>query len=235
MAKIISFISSKGGVGKSLSTILAANILSQQPFNQSVFIADADKQQSIATQRNLDLQSFDGLTPYQVQAMTVQDFFNKDRGIYKLDHDFDFIFLDVAGKLDNNLAADKQEITKYLQVLDFVFIPFISGLFQLSASIEFLKVAMKVKHQRRSSDRPLRVFGFINMFEGGRTLDDKLLLEEIEEIQAMLNIEFLESKLNRYALFRGSNTLVSFYEEDAKGKPEQNLKAWFDEFYKIVK
>jgi len=234
MSKIISFLSQKGGIGKSLSTVMAANILSQVPFDHSVFVCDCDKQRSIVTQRTEDLKSFDDATPYPVQQMTVKDFLSEKSGVYKLDKDYDFVFVDVAGKLDDNLKTDQQEIVKYLQLIDYLFIPFVSGLFQMSATLDFIKVAMKVQHKRKSNERPLKIFGYVNMAEE-RTIDNKIMLEEIEELKAMINIQFLNTSLKRYALFRGSNTLASFYETNPKGKAEQNLKAWFDEFYSIIK
>lgn len=233
MSKIIIFANQKGGVGKSTCTLLAANALSQEPFDQSVFIVDADKQRSIARKRMADLQVYDEATPYQVQQMTIKDFLNEKTGIYKLDNEYDYVFIDVPGKLDNNLPIDQQEITKYLQFADYLFIPFVPGAFQMDATLDFLKIAMKVKSQRKGKGRDLNVIGFINLFEQ-RTLDDRFLLEEIDELQTMINVGFMENKLNRYALYRNTNTLISFFEKDAKGKPEKNFKNWFLEFNKIV-
>ena len=234
MSKIISFLSQKGGVGKSLSTAMSSNILSQEPFNHSVFVCDCDKQRSLVTQRTDDLKGFDGATPYQIQAMTVKDFLNVKTGIYKLDKDYDYVFLDVAGKLDDNLKPEEQEIVKYLQLLDFLFIPFIAGSYQMAATLDFIKVAMKVQHKRKGNKRPLKIVGFVNM-EEQRTIDNKIMREEIEELKAMINIEFMDNNLKRYALFRSSDTLTSFYETDPKGNAEKNLKAWFDELYNIIK
>ena len=234
MSKIIIFANQKGGVGKSTCTLLAANALSQAPFDKSVFIVDADKQRSIARKRMADLQVYDEESPYQVQQMTIKDFLNEKTGIYKLDNDYDYVFIDVPGKLDNNLPIDQQEITKYLQFVDYLFIPFIPGAFQMDATMDFLKIAMKVKSQRKGKGRDLHIYGFVNLFEQ-RTLDDKFLLEEIEELQTMINVGFMENKLNRYALYRNTNTLISFYEKEPKAKSEQNFKNWFLEFNKIIK
>ena len=234
MSKIVIFANQKGGVGKSTCTLLAANALSQAPFENSVFIVDADKQRSIARKRMADLQVYDEESPYQVQQMTIKDFLNEKTGIYKLDNDYDYVFIDVPGKLDNNLPIDQQEITKYLQFVDYLFIPFIPGAFQMDATMDFLKIAMKVKSQRKGNGRDLNIYGFVNLFEQ-RTLDDKFLLEEIEELQTMINVGFMENKLNRYALYRNTNTLISFYEKEPKAKAEQNFKSWFTEFHKIIK
>ena len=233
MSKILMFANQKGGVGKSTCSMLVANTLSQAPFNHSVFVVDADKQRSIAKKRMTDLQAYDEASPYQVQQMTIKDFLHQTTGIYKLDKDYDYILVDVPGKLDNNLPVDQQEITKYLQLVDYLFIPFLPGGLQMDATLDFLKIAIKVRSQRKKDQRSLNLYGFVNMFEQ-RTLDDKFLLEELEELTDMVNLDFLDSKLKRYALYRNANTLNSFYLENPKGKPEQNFKAWFDEIYKTM-
>ena len=157
----------------------------------------------------------------------------KDSGIYDLDKRYEYIFVDVPGKLDNNLPVEQQEITKYLQVTDYLFIPFLPGGLQMEATLEFIKIAIKIRSQRKKDKRPLHLYGFVNMFEQ-RTLDDRFLLEEIEELRDMINIHFMESKLNRYTIYRNTDTLGSFYLDDPKGKAEQNFKTWFNEFYKII-
>jgi len=227
------FANQKGGVGKSTCTMLAANALSQAPFDHSVFVVDSDKQRSIAKKRMSDLQAYDEESPYQVQQMTVKDFLKKDTGIYKLDTQYDYILVDVPGKLDNNLPVEQQEITKYLQIVDVLFIPFLPGGLQMDATLDFLKIAIKARSLRKKDVRPLHIYGFVNMFEQ-RTLDDRFLLEELAELKDMVNLEFMETKLNRYALYRNSNTLNSFYQESPKGKAEQNFKNWFNEIYKII-
>lgn len=231
---VILIATQKGGVGKSTTTLLLANALSQKPFSKSVLVIDTDKQKSIAQQRIDDLRDFDGGTPYRVDQMTVTDFFKKGDGIYKADKEHDFVFVDVAGKLDNNLKAEEQEISKYISIADYLFIPFITGAFSMNATMPFLKVALKIRSKRKATARPLHVFGFVNMFES-RTLDDKFLLEEIDDLKDLVNIEFLDTKLKRYVLFRSTDTLTTFYESNPKGNAEQNLKAWFDEIYKIIK
>lgn len=233
MSKILMFANQKGGVGKSTCSMMAANALSQSPFEKKIFLIDGDKQRSIAKKRMSDLQAYDEASPYPVQQMTIKDFLNKDSGIYDLDKRYEYIFVDVPGKLDNNLPVEQQEITKYLQVTDYLFIPFLPGGLQMEATLEFIKIAIKIRSQRKNDKRPLHLYGFVNMFEQ-RTLDDRFLLEEIEELRDMINIHFMESKLNRYTIYRNTDTLGSFYLDDPKGKAEQNFKTWFNEFYKII-
>lgn len=233
MSKIISFGNQKGGVGKSTVTLLCANALSSNPFDHSVFVVDADKQRSLIRRRTSDLQGFDGSTPYPIQQMTFADFANERNGIYKLVQDYEYIFLDTAGKLDENLPVEQQEITKYLQYVDYLFIPFTPGNFSLESTTDYLRIALKTKAQRQKKGRPMKVIGFVNMYEN-RTLDDKFLMEEIDELKAYVNIQFMEHNLNRYALFRATDTLTTFYESNSNDKPTSNFSTWFDEFKNTV-
>lgn len=227
------FGNQKGGVGKTTLTCLCANALSSKPFSENVAVVDADKQQSIVKRRLADLQYFDGETPYQVSQMTIGDFQNKNRGIYKLVQDHNIVLVDVAGKLDTNVGVEEQEITKYLQYVHYLFIPFVPGNYSLESTTDYLKTVLKLKAQRDKAGRPLEIVGFVNMSES-QTLDDRFLMEEMEELKVMINIRWMEASLNRYALFRNVDTLTSFYAPQSKDRAAANFTKWFNEFNKII-
>lgn len=233
MSKIIMFGNQKGGVGKTTLTCLCANTLSAPPFSESVVAVDADKQQSIVKRRLADLQYFDGETPYPVSQMTIGDFQNEKRGVYKLVEDYDYVFVDVAGKLDTNVSVEEQEITKFLQYVHYLFIPFVPGNYSLESTTDYLKTVLKLKAKRDKAGRPLEIIGFVNMSETN-TLDDRFLLEELEELKVMINIRWMDAPLNRYALFRNVDTLSSFYAPQSKDRGAMNFTKWFDEFQKII-
>lgn len=233
MSKIIMFGNQKGGVGKTTLTCLCANALSSKPFSQPTVVVDADKQQSIVKRRLADLQYFDGETPYQVAQMTIGDFQNEKRGIYKLVEDHEFVFVDVAGKLDTNVSVEEQEVTKFLQYVHYLFIPFVPGNYSLESTTDYLKTVLKLKAKREKAGRQLEIIGFVNMSEA-HTLDDRFLLEELEELKVMINIHWMDTSLNRYALFRNVDTLGSFYSPNSKDRAAANFSKWFDEFHKII-
>jgi len=231
MSKIVMFGNQKGGVGKTTLTALCANALSSPPFNKSVLVIDADKQQSIIKRRLSDVQSSDQETPYKVEFMTVADFVKNIRDVAS---NYEFILIDAAGKLDNNLHVDQQEIINFLVYVDYLFIPFVPGNYSLESTLDYLKIVLKLRVKRKDMSRPLEVIGFVNMYER-RTLDDKFLMEELEELQGMINIDFMESKLSRYALFRNTDTLTSFYDDsETRDKAIRNFSKWFNEFLKKV-
>lgn len=232
MSKIVTFGGQKGGVGKTTLTCLCANALAAPPFNMRVFVADADRQQSISRRRLVDLQqAVDLIPPYPVAFMTLPELV---RDLPDLDKKHDFIFLDVPGQLDISKAATDQEAAALLAFTDLLFIPFVPGNYALEATLEYLKTALRLKASRANTPRPLEVVGMVNLFEV-RTLDDRYLLEELEELKALVNVRFMFTHLNRYALFRNTDTLTSFYEPDSNDKARGNFTAWLDEFLSILK
>jgi len=233
MAKIVMFGSQKGGVGKSTLTCLAANALSSPPFGRSVAVVDADKQQSIIKRRLADLQGFEAVPPYDVQAWNLSQFQDKGKGIYQLAKEVDFIFLDAAGKLDTNLPPDQQEILTFLQYVHVLFIPFVPGNYALQSNLDYLQGVLKLRSERQKQGRPLDVVGLVNLSET-RTLDDRFLMEELDTLKSMVNIKWMDATLNRYALFRNVDTLTSFYDAESSDKAKQNFSNWFDELLKII-
>lgn len=228
MSKIISFANQKGGVGKSTLTALTAAALSSEPFNYSIYVADVDQQQSLIRRRLGDLQSADVIPPYRLEYKTLSQLLAE---IDQLDQEYDFIFIDSPGKLDANLPADQQEITKILLLVDYLFIPIPPGNYAMDATLDFLKIALKAKAQRKT--RPLTITGSVNMAEP-RTLDDRFLIEELDDLKAMVNINFMESRLNRYSLFRATDTLESLFDPESNDRAKANFSEWISELISII-
>ena len=228
MSKIILFGNQKGGVGKSTLTAMAAAALSSEPFSRAVYVADVDPQQSLIRRRLADLRAIDLIPSFKIEFKTLSQLLAE---IDQLDQVNDFIFVDAPGKLDNNLPADQQEITKILLLADFLFIPIVPGNFSLDATLDYLKIALKAKARRQ--ERPLEIVALVNMAEP-RTLDDRFLIEELEELKAVVNIKFMATRLNRYALFRAADTLGSIYEAGSADKAKANFSEWIEEFIEIT-
>jgi len=229
MANIITFANQKGGVGKSTATLLVASTLAT---DHKVLVIDADQQQSIIARRLSDRQLYpDMVEPYEIRA---KNFKEVQASIEELDEDFDYILFDVPGRLDSTVPIVEQEITKFLYLSDFIFIPIAPGNFAMESSLKFIQYILKLKNLRAKSDNPLTdAVVFVNMSEQ-RTLDDRHLLAELEELKTMLNIRFMDTSLNRYALFRNADTFTSLYDTDTSDKAKLNFAEWFDEFKAIT-
>lgn len=231
MSKIISFGNQKGGVGKSVLTTLCANVLSQAPYNYKVCVVDCDKQKSIIGARNVDKHNYKGEFPYIVYNMTVPELQQKIRILDRTHH---YVLIDAPGKLDKDLPTDQQEISKILLYLDYLFLPFKAGVFNLDATLIYLEFVRKIQKVRKNSPRKIEVHGLVNMFRS-RSRVNRHLMQEIDEIKSFANIPFMENKLKSYTLFEGINTYQSLYNANTKNTAKINFTAWFNEFYKIIR
>lgn len=218
MAKFICFANQKGGVGKTTLTMLCANALSNPPFNKSVCVVDADVQQSYSQARYIDTQLTAEL-PYPVRSMNTQQI---EQAIETLE-EYDFVFLDTQGKIDEASQLRHQENAKILLLSDIVFVPITQGNFGVDASVNFLKHVNSLRKLKPS----LQVFGVVNMFQS-RTKDGTSLLEELAIVSATFGIPILKKQLNHLTIYRNVDTINSLYSKD-------NFKSFFDEFYHVIK
>lgn len=231
MAKIILFGNQKGGVGKSTLTMLTATALSQPPFNLDVCVLDADDQRSLSDMRQSDIgNNAEQAVPYEIRPASLNDI---HRDIRELDRRYHVVFIDVAGKLDLNIAADKQEIIPYLSYVDLLFMPFVAGNFNVEASAKYLKTVLHVQLSRQLSARPLKVFGLVNMFRE-RSRVNSFLLDDIQNLRSVVDIQFMETHLRDYSLFKESDTLKSLYSETGNDAAKVNFRNWIDEFANLL-
>jgi cellulose biosynthesis protein BcsQ len=231
MAKIIMFGNQKGGVGKSQCSIMTAAALSLPPFNLKTCIIDTDNQKSVMRIRNLDLRAYrTESVPFNVFDYKVADMQNI---IGQLDKEYDIIIIDAAGKLDNDLPIETQEITKILMYVDCLFIPFVAGNHNLDATIEYFQFVRQVQKIRQLQARNLKVFGFINMHRS-RSRANNFLVEDIGTIQASEQLEMMKQALNDYALFRDADTMTSIYGSLSNDSAKANFSAFMDEAIALI-
>lgn len=230
MSKIIVFGNQKGGVGKTTATVLAATALSQSPFELKVLIIDTDHQKSIVKARLLDTEEYQGILPYDVLNYNVKTL---QKNIQQLDRNYDLIFIDVPGKLDNNIAPEQQEISKVLLYADYLFVPFSSGNYTLDATLDYLKFVLNIEEARASTKRPLEIIGFINMYRE-RSRNNRFLLGEINQIKQFTNVPFMRNNLALYTLFSDANTIESLYDAQTEQNAQINFVLWLNEFLKII-
>ena len=229
MSKIVAFGNQKGGVGKSTVIAMAANALSQAPFNINLCVIDCDRQQSLSDARAYDLEDNNKIY-YPVYSMSVDELQHR---IHDLDQQYDLILMDTAGRLDHRVSVEKQETTKALMYADYLFIPFRAGSFNLEASIEYLKIANKLKAIRVGTGRPLEYYGFINMYKD-RSRTNAFLVSEIEHLRSN-KVSFMMCRLRNYTLFEEIDTRTTYYDVNSSNKAKLNFTVWINEFIKILK
>lgn len=230
MAKFIVFGNQKGGIGKTTFAVLTASSLSQSPFNKRVLLIDNDNQKSVVRLRDYDKESYDTPPPYPVLEMSYQEIV---KVIEDLDKDYDYIFIDTPGKLDANLPAEQQEVTKVLLLTDYLFMPFKGGALNLDATTDYVQVLLKAKQHRASSNRPLEIYGVVNFYKE-RSRINRELKEELEYLKAHAGLDFMETHLKQYTAFEYLSTYESLYDVKSNDAAKVNFTAFLNEFYKIT-
>lgn len=226
MSKVIVYGNRKGGVGKSTLTMMTATALSQAPFDKKVLVIDADDQQSLMKFRNEDLSEDLEAEPSYKIISCLNDINKLYELIQRARGSYDYIFVDVAGRLD--------EFTKkVLFYVDVLMIPFQAGNFSLESTFDYIQFALKVSQKRESANMPpIGIVGFVNMYIKGRNR----YRDAREDLEAFGQyVRVLENNLGFYAAFMDADTMNSMYSERSKETAKQNFRNWMEELIKTAK
>lgn len=220
MAKVIVFGNRKGGVGKSTLTMMTATALSQAPFNKKILVIDADDQQSLIKFRNDDLaEDLDAEPSYKIISC-LNDIDRLYEIIQRAKATYDYIFVDVAGRLDDFTK-------KVLFYVDVLMVPFQAGNFSLESTFDYVKFALKVSQKREANKiPPITMIGFVNMFIKGRTRY-RDAREDLEAFEKYVTV--LRNNLGFYSAFMDADTLTSMYSEKSNETAKRNFRVWLNE------
>lgn len=231
MAKIIMFGNQKGGVGKSQCSVMTATALSHPPFNLKVALIDVDEQKSVVSARRIDQKAYgDAPPPYSVLDYTVEEM---QEHIGQLDQEFHVILIDAAGKLDARADVTQQEISKSLMYVDYLFLPFVAGNYNLDSTLRYLQFVLQLQKARILSNRQLTATGFVNMYRS-RSRKNQFLLEDIESLKQTTQVGFMSSYLHDYAGFSDADTYTSLFDPLSNDAARSNFSAWLSEFGRII-
>lgn len=220
MAKVIVFGNRKGGVGKSTLTMMTATALSQAPFNKKILVIDGDDQQSLIKFRNDDLaEDLDAEPTYKIISC-LNDIDRLYEIIQRAKATYDYIFIDVAGRLDDFTK-------KVLFYVDVLMVPFQAGNFSLESTFDYVKFALKVSQKRETNKMlPITMIGFVNMFIKGRTRY-RDAREDLEAFEKFVTV--LSNNLGFYSAFMDADTLTSIYSEKSRETAKRNFRVWLNE------
>lgn len=226
------FGNQKGGVGKTLVSVMTATTLGQAPFNLKVAVIDVDNQKSVTYARDIDLQSYpEGTpTPFTVINYNINEL---QKNITDLDARYDVIIIDVAGKLDTQADVTQQEITKALMYVDVLLIPFIAGSYVFTATYNYLSFIEQVQATRALQTRKMKVYGFVNMYRT-RSKVNQMLLQYIDTLKESNHLNVMNTYLNDYTLFKEADTMTSIYVPSSNDAAVSNFVEWFNELVQII-
>ena len=137
--KRIIFANQKGGVGKSTLCILLANYLAY--WKRAVCVIDTDIQATIASNRNFDAQNHDGIPPYEVYPLCLD---NPDAMEHFMEQSADiegYQLFDTAGRLDDDV------IGVLLTHADYIIVPFEIEPKSMMSTFSFLRLMSILKER----------------------------------------------------------------------------------------
>lgn len=219
--RIISVANRKGGVGKSIVTILLAVALARHK-NKKVLILDCDNQGSISEmyQNEVELMGEEYQPAVEVEEITarkVQTF------LKRFGDDYDVIFVDIPRMTDNK----KDNATVMLLYnCDSILMPVVGNEVDVLSSVDFLRIVEEAAEFKEEVGEELKYYGFINRRNQRKTNE---LAETAMKDQGLKMMKNSLSDLKIY-------TLPSFFTsimETAEGK--RRFEDFFTEFCRKYK
>lgn len=213
--KIISVANSKGGVGKSVVTILLATALAKEK-GKKVLIIDCDNQGSISDMYENEKELKDGEPLVEVDELTprkVQTF------LKRFGNDYDVIFIDIPRMTD----AKKDNATVLLLYnCDGVLVPVVGSQVDVLSTFDFVEIMEEAKIDKKEMDIDFRFYGFINR------RNQRKYNEEAEEILKKNGLKMFSNSLPDLKIFTTPSFFTSIL-DSAEGERR------FSDFYKEFK
>ena len=219
--RIISVANRKGGVGKSIVTILLAVALARHK-GKKVLILDCDDQGSIAEmfQNESDMMGDEYQPAVEVEEITprkVQTFLKRFGG------DYDVIFVDIPRMTD---SRKDNATVMLLYNCDSILMPVVGNEVDVLSSLDFLKIVEEAAEFKQEVGEKLLYYGFINRRNLRKTN------ELAEAAMQQNNLKMFNNSLADLKIY----TLPSFYTsimETAEG--ERRFSDFFNEFCRKYK
>jgi cellulose biosynthesis protein BcsQ len=217
--RIISVANAKGGVGKSVVSIMLATALAKIK-KKKVLILDCDSQSSIhelfefekSQNESEPLIEVEEITPRKVQAF-----------IKRFGNDYDYIFIDVPRMTD---AKKDSPTIMLLYNCDAILIPIVGNEVDVLSSMDFVGIIEEIAKEKEEMGDHLNYYGFINR------RNQRKSNEEAEQNMQERGLKMFKNSLPDLKIF----TTPSFYKtplESAEG--ERRFADFFEEFCKKFK
>ena len=209
---ILSVANSKGGVGKSLVSILLAVALAKDK-NKKVLIIDCDNQGSVTDIFESEKENYEAPPAIEVEELTprkVQTF------LKRFGEDYDYIFIDVPRMTD---ARKDNATVMLLYSCDGILIPIIGSEIDVLSTLDFLTIVQEAAEDKKEMGEELKYYGFINR------RNQRKSNEEFAQFMTKQRLKMFNHSLHDLKIF----TEPSFHKsllESAEGTRR------FEDFYK---
>ncbi len=213
--RVLSVANSKGGVGKSVVTILLAVALAKEK-NKRVLIIDCDNQGSIMDLYETEKDRWQEEPAIEVEELTprrVQSF------LKRFGEDYDYIFIDVPRMTD---AKKDNATVMLLYNCDAILVPIVGNQVDVLSSYDFLEILKEAKTDKSEMDLSLDYYGFINR------RNQRKSNEEAEQSMKAKGMKMFKHSLPDLKIFTNPSLYASIL-ESAEGKRR------FEDFYKEFK
>jgi len=218
--KIISICNSKGGVGKSVVTLMVATAIAEQK-NKKVLIIDCDSQASVLAMYEQEVEYYPDETPLiEVEALSprrVNSFLKRFGG------DYDIIFIDIPRMTDKK--ADNPTVM-LLYNCDGILVPVIGSEVDALATWEFLQIVEECKEYKDELGEELTAYGFMNR---------RNLRKSNEETETELKKEGLKMFSNSLSDLRIFTTPSVFSSPLSTAEGTRRFEPFFKEFCRKFK
>lgn len=163
--KIIVLGNRKGGVGKTTSIIILADYLAALPGEPKVAVCDIDDQLSLFQDYQFAMEEerpikWECFTPYPDGIQGKRD--DSDQimqDIAELQEEFDYLLIDVPGKLEKN-----DEHYRVLQMADKVFVPVLASTKDFTSSMSYTAPLDSIATTKQAGERGFKYYVFLNRY-----------------------------------------------------------------------
>ncbi len=218
--KILSICNSKGGVGKSVVTLMVATALAEQK-NKKVLIIDCDSQATVYELAEKEKEQYPDYEPLvEVEALSPR---RVNTFLKRFADDYDVIFIDIPRMTDKK--ADNPTVM-LLYNCDGILVPVIGSDVDVSATKEFLAVIEECRNFKEEMKEDFNAYGFINR---------RNLRKSNEEAEAVIKKDGLKMFTNSLSDLRIFTSPSVFKSPLQTAEGERRFEAFYKEFCRKFK
>lgn len=195
--KILSICNSKGGVGKSVVTLMVATALAEQK-EKKVLIIDCDSQASVLAMYEQEMEYYPDDTPLiEVEALSPR---RVNTFLKRFGADYDIIFIDIPRMTDKK---DDNPTVMLLYNCDGILVPVIGSDVDALATQEFMAIIEECTEFKAEMKEDFSAYGFINR------RNQRKSNEEVEKMLRQDGLKMFSNSLSDLRIFTNPSVFCS--------------------------